>query len=62
MNTLKITREQFFEMEELRKLSDLEKPVLYGCSKCNSFRFINERFCNCGGRNRKIDKVEIIDF
>lgn len=62
MNILKISRKQFFEMEELRKLSNLENTLLCSCNKCNEFRFTNVRFCDCGGRYRIVNKVEIVDF
>lgn len=75
MNILKITKAQFFDLEILRKqqASGLKNPVLCSCDKCNGFGFANKTvikedgytvdgiFCPCGGRNRKVDKVEIID-
>lgn len=75
MNVLKITREQFFELERLRRqqASGLKNPVLCSCDKCNGFGFADKTaikedgytvdgiFCPCGGHNRKVDKVEIID-
>lgn len=74
MNILKITKTQFFELEQLRKqqASDLKNAVLCSCDKCNGVGFADKSvikedgytvdgiYCPCGGRNRKVDKVEII--
>lgn len=67
-------QKQFFELEALRKqqASNLKNGVLCSCDKCNGVGFADESvikedgytvsgiYCPCGGRNRKVDKVEII--
>ena len=74
MNILRITKEQFFELEALRKqhTSGMENVVLCSCDKCNGAGFADKSvikedgytvdgiYCPCGGRNKKVDKVEII--
>ena len=74
MNILKITKNQFWELEQLRKneFDNPEDAVLCKCEKCGgavwAYKTIvgkdgyinNGMNCPCGGRNRKVDKVEII--
>ena len=74
MNILKITKNQFWELEHLRKeLDNPEDAVLCKCEKCGGAGWAynkiiigkdgyidNEMNCPCGGRNRKVDKIEII--
>lgn len=70
MNILKITKKKFLQIEALRKqqISDLENAVLCSCDKCRGVGFVDKSvintidgiYCLCGGRNRKVDKVEII--
>lgn len=74
MNILKITKTQFFELEQLRKqLQNPTKAVLCMCEKCEGVGFAYDKSqidangyvvggmnCPCGGHNKKVDKVEII--
>ena len=73
-NILKITKTQFLDLEALRKQQahGLKNAVLCSCDKCNGFGFadlsvikedgytVDGIYCPCGGRNKKVDKVEII--
>lgn len=74
LNILKITAEDYKRIQSYKNtFKNLDKAVLCMCDECGGAGYVvseahidkdgyvsNGIFCLCGGRNCKVDKVEII--
>jgi len=74
MNVLRITKKKFKQIVDLKAhLVNADKAVLCMCDSCNGVGFAYDvgqiddagyvkgsMNCPCGGRNMKVDKVELI--